>query len=65
MRKFLERGCGIPVTYIMKDDILCPSTKEWVSLWVYVIFEDDWPRIKANLLDNLKRGAAKHENGRV
>ncbi|GJJ79076.1 hypothetical protein EMPS_11435 [Entomortierella parvispora] len=59
MRKFLEQGCGIPVTYILKDEILCPCTKEWVSLWVYVIFEDDWPRIKADLLNNIKRGAAQ------
>lgn len=61
MRTFLEQACGTPVTYIMKDDILCPSTKKWVSLWVYVIYEDAWPQIKANLLDKLSRGAAKQK----
>ncbi|KAF9115004.1 hypothetical protein BGX27_009223 [Mortierella sp. AM989] len=45
MRKFLEKTCGIPLTYVRKDE--------------YEMFEDDWPRISATLLESMKRGAAK------
>ncbi|KAF9382523.1 hypothetical protein CPB97_007118 [Podila verticillata] len=61
MRRFLEVSCGTPLTYILKDEFMCPSTNKWVSLYAYVIFEEDWPRIKATLLENMKRGAAKHQ----
>ncbi|KAG0216493.1 hypothetical protein BGX28_000007 [Mortierella sp. GBA30] len=60
MRKFLETTCGVPLEYIRRDEFVCPNLKEWVSLWQYEIFEDQWPRIKATLLENMKRGAAKH-----
>ncbi|KAF9410564.1 hypothetical protein BGZ94_001605 [Podila epigama] len=61
MRRFLEETCGVPLTYILKEEFMCPSTNKWVSLYNYVIFEEDWPRIKAALLENMKRGAAKHQ----
>ncbi|KAG0025837.1 hypothetical protein BGZ81_006816 [Podila clonocystis] len=61
MRRFLEVTCGIPLTYILKEEFMCPSTNKWVSLYNYVIFEEDWPRIKADLLEHMKRGAAKHQ----
>lgn len=60
MRKFLEEGCMTPMTYIRKDELMCPHTTQWVSFWQYVIFEEDWPRIKENLLENMRRGAEKH-----
>ncbi|KAG0037314.1 hypothetical protein BGZ82_002742 [Podila clonocystis] len=61
MRRFLEVTCGIPLTYILKEEFMCPSTNKWVSLYNYVMFEEDWPRIKADLLEHMKRGAAKHQ----
>ncbi|KAF9292569.1 hypothetical protein BGZ68_003475 [Mortierella alpina] len=60
MRKFMETTCGVPLEYIRRDEFMCPALNEWVSLWQYEVFEDQWPRIKATLLENMKRGAAKH-----
>jgi hypothetical protein len=60
MRGFLEKACGIPLTYINKDELMCTATNKWVSFYVYVIFEDDWPRIKAALLEKMRIGAAKY-----
>ncbi|KAI1321179.1 hypothetical protein EDD11_007745 [Mortierella claussenii] len=59
MRKFMEQTCSVPLAYVRKEELLCLATEKWVTLWQYEIFEDDWPRIKAVLLDNMKRGAAK------
>ncbi|KAG0257020.1 hypothetical protein BG011_004205 [Mortierella polycephala] len=60
MRKFLEQTCGVQLEYIRRDEFMCPATHKWVNLWQYEIFEDDWPRIKAALLEKIKLGAAKH-----
>ncbi|KAG0370828.1 acyl-CoA N-acyltransferase [Gamsiella multidivaricata] len=60
MRKFLEETCGVPMAYIRKEEVWCQATEKWLSLWQYELFEDDWPRIRAILLENMKRGAAKH-----
>ncbi|KAF8949332.1 hypothetical protein BGZ47_006869 [Haplosporangium gracile] len=62
MRGFLEKACGIPLTYINKDELMCTATHKWVSLYVYVIFEEDWPRIKVVLLERMRAGAAKYAN---
>ncbi|KAG0274574.1 hypothetical protein BGZ95_009645 [Linnemannia exigua] len=60
MRGFLENACGIPLTYINKDELMCTATHKWVSFYVYVIFEEDWPRIKVALLEKMRAGAAKY-----
>ncbi|KAG0328133.1 hypothetical protein BGZ99_006149 [Dissophora globulifera] len=60
MRKFLEQTCGVPLAFVRKDEVWCLATEQWISLWQYEIFEDDWPRISAVLKGSLERGAAKH-----
>jgi len=60
MRGFLEKACGIPLTYINRDELMCTATKKWVSFYAYAIFEEDWPRIKVALLERMRAGAAKH-----
>ncbi|KAG0297129.1 hypothetical protein BGZ96_007680 [Linnemannia gamsii] len=62
MRGFLEKACGIPLTYIKKDELMCTATHKWVSFYVYAIFEEDWPRIKVALLERIRARAAKHAN---
>ncbi|KAF9354040.1 hypothetical protein BGX26_008193 [Mortierella sp. AD094] len=59
MRKFLENTCGVPMAYVRKEEAWCLATQKWISFWQYEIFEDDWPRISATLLESMKRGAAK------
>ncbi|KAG0347320.1 hypothetical protein BG004_007977 [Podila humilis] len=61
MRRFLEETCETPLTYILEDEFMCPSTNKWVSLYCYVVFENAWPRIKASLLEKMKKGAMKNE----
>ncbi|KAF9436960.1 hypothetical protein BGZ76_002411 [Entomortierella beljakovae] len=62
MRKFLEKTCGIPVSFKLRDEVWCQATNQWITLWGYEIFEDDWPRISATMLDSMKRGSARQAN---
>lgn len=41
---------------------MCTATHKWVSFYVYVIFEEDWPRIKVALLERIRASAAKYAN---
>ncbi|KAF9028397.1 hypothetical protein BGZ52_011212 [Haplosporangium bisporale] len=70
-KKYWNNGYGTEALYevmrdlfeerkMHKDELMCPSTNKWVSFYAYVIFEEDWPRIKATLLETMKRGAAKY-----
>ncbi|KAF9582685.1 hypothetical protein BGW38_010896 [Lunasporangiospora selenospora] len=60
MRKFLEDKCSNKLAYVRKDEIWNEPWNKFVDLWQYEIFEDDWPHIRAALLDSLKRGAEKN-----
>ncbi|KAF8979650.1 hypothetical protein BGZ46_005175 [Entomortierella lignicola] len=59
MRNFLEKTCGVPLSYVRKDEVWCLATQKWITLWQYEVFEDDWPRISSTLLGKINRGGSQ------
>ncbi|KAF9931870.1 hypothetical protein FBU30_009450 [Linnemannia zychae] len=57
MRGFLENACGTKLAYVNEDEVWCNATNSWVSLYVYSVFEEDWPRIKVALLEKMRVAA--------
>ncbi|KAF9978976.1 hypothetical protein BGZ73_007863 [Actinomortierella ambigua] len=55
MRRFLEETCGLELEYIQKDQFWCEATKEFGHLYIYSIYEEDWPRIRQVLLDRMAK----------